>query len=133
MATNGDDIDGTWWSALADGKLLYQLCLDCGTPVFYPRSVCPSCLSSRLEWRNSSGRGTVYSFTVVHKAPDPAMAGETPYAVALIDLDEGFRILAPLTAQRPGPLAVGATVELAPPQRESETVRPYFRLTGGQE
>ena len=82
-----------FWQATKDGELKYQRCDACGTVVFYPRNHCTGCLSSSLSWHTASGRGTVYSFSVVRKAEHPFFRTQVPYAVAWIDLDEGPRLL----------------------------------------
>jgi len=82
-----------FWQATKDGELKYQRCDACGTVVFYPRHHCTSCLSTSLSWHTASGRGTVYTFSVVRKAEHPFFRTQVPYAVAWIDLDEGPRIL----------------------------------------
>jgi len=73
---------------LEKGELAYQWSPDAQQAVFYPRVICPFTGSDRLEWRVSAGLGTVYATTVTH----PAREGE-PYNVALIDCDEGFRLM----------------------------------------
>ena len=82
-----------FWQATKDGELKYQRCDACGTIVFYPRHHCTSCLNTSLSWHTASGRGTVYTFSVVRKAEHPFFRTQVPYAVAWIDLDEGPRIL----------------------------------------
>ncbi len=82
-----------FWQATKDGKLTYQKCDDCGAIVFYPRQHCTSCVGGNLSWHTASGRGTVYTFSVVRKAEHPFFRGQVPYAVAWIDLDEGPRLL----------------------------------------
>jgi uncharacterized OB-fold protein len=82
-----------FWQATKDGELKYQRCDACGTVVFYPRHHCTSCLSTALSWHTASGRGTVYTYSVVRKAEHPFFRTQVPYAVAWIDLDEGPRIL----------------------------------------
>jgi uncharacterized protein len=82
-----------FWQATKDGELKYQRCDACGTVVFYPRHHCTGCLSTALSWHTASGRGTVYTFSVVRKAEHPFFRTQVPYAVAWIDLDEGPRIL----------------------------------------
>src|SRR5690242_12608965 len=81
-----------YWAAAADGVLLLQRCTACATRRFYPRLLCPECHSDDHTWQEASGRGSVYSYSVVHRAPSPALQGEAPYVVALIDLDEGVRM-----------------------------------------
>jgi uncharacterized OB-fold protein len=82
-----------FWQATKDRKLTYQKCDDCGTVVFYPRAHCTGCVGGKLSWHTASGRGTVYTFSVVRKAEHPFFRSLVPYAVAWIDLDEGPRIL----------------------------------------
>jgi uncharacterized OB-fold protein len=78
---------GVFQAHLAKGELAYQVCLDNNQPFFYPRLVAPGSGSTNLEWRVSRGLGTVYSTTAVH------YKGEPPLNVAMIDLDEGFRMM----------------------------------------
>ena len=82
-----------WWEGVARGELRYQFCLDCQKAFFYPRTVCPNCLSEKVEWRVSSGRGEIYARTVVRRGPGASFARRVPYVVALVDLEEGFRMM----------------------------------------
>lgn len=72
---------------LEGGELGFQRCRDCSSTVFYPRVLCPVCGSVSLEWRTSGGRGVIYATTAVYRRD-----GE-PYNVALVDLEEGFRMM----------------------------------------
>lgn len=81
-----------FWAATVEGRLSVQCCRACGTHIFYPRLVCPSCMSDELDWITCTGRGLVYSFTIVRRAP-PAFADRVPYVVALIELEEGPRMM----------------------------------------
>lgn len=92
------------------GRLVYQECAACGARVFYPRALCPVCLSDDLELRGSRGRGEVYSFTIVNRPGHPAFADRVPYAVVLVDIDEGFRVLADLTGCDLADIRVGMQV-----------------------
>jgi len=85
-------ISAPFWDGLRAGELRLQRCGDCERYVFYPRSVCPHCLSDRLEWTVLSGRGRVYSYTVVRRAMNPAFAAEVPYVFAIVELVEGPRM-----------------------------------------
>jgi uncharacterized OB-fold protein len=78
---------GVFQAHLAKGELAYQVCLDDNKPFFYPRAYAPVTGSANLEWRVSKGLGTVYTTTAVH------YKGEPPLNVAMIDLDEGFRMM----------------------------------------
>ncbi len=90
--------EAVYYEALADGRLLYQVCADCASAIWYPRSVCPVCGSPRLDWQESTRRGVVYSFTTIHRAGHAARNDDVPYTVGLVDLDEGIRVLGNLSA-----------------------------------
>jgi len=83
-----------YWEGCAQHALLYQYCTVCQTAQFPPARHCRSCFAPDPEWRRSAGEGTVHSLTHVHRAPSPAFLAELPYTLALIDFDEGFRIMA---------------------------------------
>lgn len=87
---DGDSI--RFWEGCNEGKLLIQQCGDCDEYIFYPRIVCPNCMSEHVEWIESSGIGKVYSYTVVRRAA-PAFKEDLPFVVAMIELDEGVRML----------------------------------------
>lgn len=89
---------------LAVGELRFQHCADCTRAVFHPRVLCPHCGSESLDWHVSPGLGTVYATTVLHKR------GTDPYNVALIDLDEGFRMMSRVEGLAPEDVAIGSRV-----------------------
>jgi uncharacterized OB-fold protein len=96
-----DPDTGQFWAATARHRLTFQVCGRCGQVVFYPRRHCTGCVpaaGSALEWRDSAGRGTVYSFTVIRRNSHPFFSARLPYVVGLIDLDEGFRLVAQVDA-----------------------------------
>jgi uncharacterized OB-fold protein len=82
-----------FWEGTLEKKIRYQQCDDCETIVFYPRRHCTGCLGNNLSWQTASGKGTVYSFSVVRQSYHPFFRNLIPYAVAWIDLDEGPRLL----------------------------------------
>lgn len=120
-----DDVTQPFWDALAEGSLRIQRCRSCERHVFYPRSVCPWCMSAHLDWVDSSGHGTIYSYTVVHRAP-PGFA-DAPYVVALVELAEGPRMMTRVIDVEPGSVEIGQKVEL---EIRGEPPLPYFRLAG---
>jgi uncharacterized protein len=83
-----------FWAGCALGELRYQECLDCGQVQAIPKTMCSGCHRSTLEWRRSAGAGRVLSFTVVYRAPIEVFRAEVPYIIALIDMNEGFRLMA---------------------------------------
>ena len=112
-----------FWDAVAAGRLDVQRCQSCRRHVFYPRSLCPHCGGVDLKWVTVSGRGTVYSFTVVHRAPAEFQA-EAPYVVALVELEEGVRMLTRLIDVEPAAVHVAMPVEVT---LSGEPRLPYFR------
>jgi uncharacterized protein len=91
--TDGE-LTGEFWAAAARRRLVRPVCSDCHRSFFTPQLACPHCLSERWTYQASSGRGRVYSATVVHRAPSPEF--EAPYRLAIVDLDEGWSMLATL-------------------------------------
>ena len=82
-----------FWEACNREELLFQHCQKCGHDQFYPRRICKQCGSQDLEWRNADLQGTVYSFTIQHRAPTPAFREDVPYIIALVDLEPGIRMM----------------------------------------
>lgn len=82
-----------FWEATKQHRLVLQRCKTCSHLFFYPRELCPECLSSDLEWVPVSGKGRVYSYTVVYQAQHPAFQAEAPYVFAMIQLEEGPKMV----------------------------------------
>ena len=82
-----------FWDATKRRELTYQTCNQCDAVIFYPRRHCPECGGRDTTWRVSKGEGTVYTFSVIMQSRHPAFADLGPYAVAYVDLDEGFRVM----------------------------------------
>ena len=131
MATEATD---PFWDATKEHKYLVQWCRACDTPIFYPREVCPSCLSAEsLEWRQSSGKGTVYAVSVQHRPANPTMADRVPYAVALIEVDAGdgantVRVMSNVVNCDPLAVNVGDRVTLAWEPLSDGRNLPVFEL-----
>ena len=87
------ELSEPFWEAAKRHELVIPRCKRCSNLHFYPRELCPICLSSDLEWVPVSGRGRVYSFTVVYQPANRAFVEETPYVYAMIQLDEGPRMI----------------------------------------
>jgi uncharacterized OB-fold protein len=85
-------------------------------------------MSDRFEWRKSSGRGVVYSFTVVHRAPTPFFRDKVPYVVALIDLQEGVRMMSNIVGCDPAEVKIGDHVEVIFEDINEEITLPKFKL-----
>lgn len=81
-----------YWNALREHRLIYQRCRDCGTTYAPYQPVCRNCWSENVEDLQSTGRGTIYSFSVVWRPPFPAFKADVPYVVAWVALEEGFYV-----------------------------------------
>jgi uncharacterized OB-fold protein len=103
---SNDPLARAWWADVAAGRIGYEHCADCGADQFYPRGRCTACGSERVEIRHAAGTGTIFSITTVHRPPSPALQAFAPYAIALVDLDEGVRMM----AHADPALAIGARV-----------------------
>ena len=75
-----------FWDAAAQGQLVIKHCTACRQPHHYPRAICPFCGSDQTEWRNASGRGTIYSYSIMRRVPEP-------YAIAYVTLEEGVTMM----------------------------------------
>lgn len=117
-----------FWDGTRDHKLLYQVDRTTGQVVFFPRRHSPYTGTTDLEWRESRGEGAVYAFSVVRLNRHPAFAQLGPYAVAYVDLDEGFRILTNVVgvADPTTDVKVGMRVKLQWEDQESGIALPLF-------
>jgi hypothetical protein len=101
--------DAPFWAAAAEDRLVLPRCLSCATFIWYPRVFCPDCHTVGVEWVEASGRGTVYSFTVVSRGAGP-WAGHAPYIIAYVQLDEGPRVLTNIVGAAPDTVHIGDAV-----------------------
>jgi len=108
---------------LEGGRLAFQWCRDCSTAVFYPRVLCPACGSASLEWRTSSGRGVVYAKTAVYRRD-----GE-PYSVALVDLEEGFRMMSRVEGVHAEEVEIGQGVQFEVREEDDGPVAVFVPAT----
>ena len=107
---------------------MVQRCNACGRHQFYPRAFCTACLSDDLEWVEARGTGRIYTFTICRIAAHPALTA--PYAVALIDLDEGVRMLANIVDCELALIRMGARVAVRFEPIGDEFTLPQFTLAG---
>ena len=121
---------GPYWEAAREGRLVVQTCANCGTMRFFPSHLCRACGSAEHTWEQVSGKGTIYSITIVHRAPTPAFRENAPYAVALVNLAEGPRMLANIIGDGALEAKIGDAVEVCFEMRGDAKV-PQFKLVGG--
>jgi uncharacterized OB-fold protein len=112
-----DELNAPFWRGLAAGEVRLQRCGRCSAHQYPPESFCYQCGAQALSWVRVSGEGTVYSFIVVHQAYHEAFRAYLPYTVAIVQMDEGPRMLCPMLGLRQS-VAIG------------DRVRPCIRPVG---
>jgi uncharacterized OB-fold protein len=108
-------------------QLVVQRCSGCGALRFPARSICSTCLAREATWVPVSGRGTVFSFAIMHQAVHPGFAAETPYAVVVVQLDEGPRLLSNLVDCPTVEVRIGQPVEVVFDDVTPDVTLPKFR------
>ena len=121
-----------FWAAARRHVLELPFCKACGKAHYYPRAVCPHCLSLDLEWRPVSGKGVLHTFTVVHRGQKDFPLG-TPYIMAVVELAEGPRMMTNLVGLAPdaAALRIGLPVEVVFQDVSEDIALPHFRPSGG--
>ena len=109
-----------YWESAKNGKLLVKTCKACGKLHYYPRTICPHCLSSDTDWVEASGKGTIYTYSVMRRT-------ETPYVIAYVTLEEGVTMLSNIVECDFDSVAVGQTVEVVFRDTEGGHSLPVFR------
>ena len=126
------EVTDPFWAATKDHTYLVQWCMPCDQPIFFPREVCPACLSADgLAWRTSSGHGTVHAVSVQHRPGNPTMADRVPYAVALVDLEEGVRLMSNVVGCAAADVHAGMAVQVTWEALEDGRHLPQFEPVPG--
>jgi uncharacterized OB-fold protein len=119
----------SFWEGAASGELRYVRCTTCGRPDFPAAQHCRFCLSAALEWQVSTGHGTLYSYTIVWRPVTPDFT--TPYAPAVVDLDEGYSMMTNLIGLDTEQIRIGMRVEVQFEALAGGITLPYFRPVAG--
>jgi uncharacterized OB-fold protein len=123
-----NDVNRPFWAACRAGELCLQRCCTCSRVRYPPAPICPNCLGVEVEWEAMSGRGTIFSFMIFRRAYHPAWADRVPYNVALIELEEGPRMISNVIDVEPDALRVGQHVGAVFEAVSDEVAVPRFRL-----
>ena len=124
-----DTAAAPYWEAAARHELVLPRCEGCGMVFFPPREFCPDCWSRELSWQPMGGGGSVWTFTEVHVAfYDDTWAEDVPYLVAVVQLDEGPRLLANIVEPDVERLMIGDRVEVIFEDRSGGVSLPMFRV-----
>jgi uncharacterized OB-fold protein len=116
-----------YWDGLREHKLLMPRCDACEGYWFPPSLLCPSCNSAKWSWTAVSGRGRIFSYVVYHRVYHPGFAGEVPYAVAVIELDEGPRMISNVIGIAPDELVCDMKVEIVYQPISEAITLPKFK------
>ncbi len=130
-----------YWEATREGRLLVQWCTACDRGIFYPRAFCPYCAGAAgaagaavgtLEWREASGRATVHAAVIEHRpeAAGVSFSGGEPYCIALIDLEEGVRMMTNIVGCPPDDVHSGMAVAVSWEPLSDGRQLPLFRPAG---
>ena len=122
-----DDLVAAFWDHCNRGELRFQRCSDCGTWRHLPRVSCAQCQSPKWTWERSSGRGKVFSWTVTHQALVRYFPEPVPYAVVVVELDEGVRMVSGLKDLEPANLKLDLPVEVVFEKVQDDVAMPFFR------
>jgi len=123
-----DEENKPFWDYAKKHELRMQKCPDCGNIYYPPSPLCPNCHSwQKSEWVKLSGKGTVYSFIVARRATNPAFAKEVPYVVAIIETQEGGRLISNIVGTKPEDVKIGMPVEVVFDDITPEITLPKFK------
>ncbi len=116
-----------WWQAAAEHRLVVQRCSDCSCLRLPPAPVCPHCRSAEADWKEVSGRGALYTYTVVHRSV--AADQELPFVIAVVELEdaEGVRLISNLVDTSPEELKIGMALEVVWEDMSPDLAIPRFR------
>ena len=116
-----------FFAAAKEHRLVVQRCADCGAHRFPPRELCSVCLSTESTWVEVSGRGEIFSYNVMHQIYHPAFASEVPYAVVVVKLAEGPKMISNLVDCAVNEIRIGMPVEVVFESVSPEVTLPKFR------
>jgi uncharacterized OB-fold protein len=127
-----DEASRPFFEGARHHQLMLQRCTACGRWLWPVKSRCPHCWSPDLTWAAASGRGSLYSFTVVHQVVHPAFAAAVPYIIAAIDLEEGVRIISNIVDCPHDELRIGMPLTVTFEEVSAAVTLPKFRPAARQ-
>jgi uncharacterized OB-fold protein len=116
-----------FWDGCREGRFLLRHCNACGDDHFYPRPFCPKCWSDDVEWKAASGRGTLYTYSIVYQNDLPPFNERVPYVAAVVELEEGPRVMTNIEGIPFGELRVGMPVAVHFKPLDDEITIAIFR------
>ena len=109
-----------FWDAAKQGRFLIKRCTACSKPHWYPRAICPFCMSADTVWEESPGEGVIYTYSVMHRSPTG------PYAIGYVTLNEGPAVLTNFVGVAPNGLSIGMRVKVEFQDTEGGPPVPVF-------
>ncbi|MFK8030151.1 MAG: Zn-ribbon domain-containing OB-fold protein [Gammaproteobacteria bacterium] len=116
-----------FWDGTKQNKLLVQVCHSCDAKIFFPRKQCPECWSPDLGWKETSGKATVYAFSVTYEGVEAAFQEDLPIVLAWVDLPEGIRMQTNIIDCDPEAIEIGQEVEVVFKAVTDDITLPYFK------
>ena len=129
-----DDLNRTYWDGAQEGKLVILRCPDCQTYVHPPRAMCTNCWNEQLVPTQVSGKGAIYSWSVMHSKGNPGFEDRLPYAVLIVELAEqkSLRIVGNLVGSEPSALAIGTPMQVVFEKINDDVTLPQWRIAGAE-
>jgi uncharacterized OB-fold protein len=124
-----DEASKPFFEGAREHRLTIQRCRACGTAHWPVQSRCSACLSADIAWVQASGRGTLYTFSLMHQVIHPGFASEVPYNVAEVDLEEGLRVTSAIVGCSNADLHIGMPLEVTFEDITEEVSLPKFQPT----
>jgi uncharacterized OB-fold protein len=121
-----DNVTTPYWEACSRGELIIQRCPSCGERQFYPRAMCKTC-GETPEWETASGRGTVHTYTIIRQNYSKPFRELLPYVVAIVELEEGVRMMGNVLDVAPEDVRIGMPVEVTFEQAGENIGVPFWR------
>ena len=121
--------DGTrpYWEACKEHRLVLPKCRSCGEIYFFPNGFCPHCLSEDIEWIEATGKGKIHAYSVVERPPSPQFSEDVPYVVAMIELEEGPRMMSNVLEMSHEDIRIDMPVEVVFEDVTESVTIPQFR------
>ena len=118
-----------YWNKAKEGELWLRNCNSCGNAYFYPRDISPCCFSKDTSWIKASGKASLHTYAIVHRAPHPGFAQDAPFVVAIVDLEEGPRMPTNIVIDDPTPenLQIGMALEVIFEDISDKIALPKFK------
>jgi uncharacterized protein len=122
-----DDDNREFWESCRRHEMRLQRCQQCQLVRYYPSPVCHRCGSAKADWSRVTGNATVYTYSVVYRAPSEGFAGDIPYVYAIVELEEGPMMATNVVGIDPEAVSIGMSVELVYDDVTPEVTLPKFR------